>query len=127
MKNPLSSIIPSNFNNLLGLAQRLIRSKNPAGRAAMIYSLLGVLMIPLDLLFQISESKLYRKNKSPAQPLIFVCGPPRSGTTLVSQALIKHLPVSYFNNLSSIFPKSPIVANKIFRRFYKENQQGHYI
>lgn len=117
MKNPLSRIIPSNFNNLFGLAKRLIQSKNAAGRAAMLYSFLGIIMIPLDWFFQFLEKRLYQKASKPNLPLIFVCGPPRSGTTLVSQVLIKHLPVAYFNNLTSVFPKSPIIANKIFGRF----------
>jgi len=121
LKSLFKRIVPSNFNNLFGLAKRLIQSKSTAGRAAMLYSILGILMIPLDWCFQFSERKLYKKSSEPKLPLIFVCGPPRSGTTLVSQVLIKHLPVSYFNNLTSIFPKSPIVANKIFGRFTKKN------
>ena len=117
MKNPLHHIIPSNFNNLFGLAKRLLQSKNSAGRAAMFYSFLGITMIPLDWCFQFFEKRLYKKASKPKLPLIFVCGPPRSGTTLVSQVLIKHLPVAYFNNLTSVFPKSPLIANSIFGRF----------
>lgn len=123
MKNPLHHIVPSNFNNLFGLAKRLIQAKNSAGKAAMLYSFAGLVMIPLDWLFQFSERKLYRKSSTPKLPLIFVCGPPRSGTTLVSQVLIKFLPVHYFNNLTSIFPKSPITANKFFGRFIKRSNK----
>lgn len=83
----------------------------------MWYSILGVLMIPLDGFFGLFEKKLYRKSLKPELPLLFVCGPPRSGTTLVAQVLIRSLPVYYFNNLTSIFPRSPIIANKIFGRF----------
>ncbi len=74
-------------------------------------------MIPLDGIFNIFEKRLYQKDSKPILPQIFVCGPPRSGTTLVAQTLIKYLPVYYFNNLTSIFPNSPIIANKVFRRF----------
>ncbi|WP_149277691.1 sulfotransferase [Pareuzebyella sediminis] len=126
MKNTISKIIPSNFTNLFGLAKKLLFSKNPAGRAAMLYSLLGILMIPLDWIFQFFEKRLYRKANEPEYPLILVCGPPRSGTTLVAQVLIKHLPVYYFNNLTSIFPNSPIVANKIFGRFLKKGNKDVY-
>ncbi|MEX0290843.1 MAG: sulfotransferase [Flavobacteriaceae bacterium] len=113
MKKTLHKIIPSNFNNLLGLAGKLLVAKNAAGRAAMWYSLLGLLLIPLDAILGYFERKLYLKDK-PKHPLILVCGPPRSGTTLVAQVLMKHLPVYYFNNLTSIFPNAPITANKLF-------------
>ena len=116
-------IIPSNFYNLFGLAKRLIQSKNSAGRAAMFYSFLGIIMIPLDWCFQFFEKQLYQKASKPKLPLIFVCGPPRSGTTLVAQVLIKHLPVYYFNNLTSIFPNSPVISNKVFRRFLKKGTE----
>jgi len=124
MKNLFSKIIPSNFTNLFGLAKKLVRSKNPAGRAAMFYSLLGLLMIPVDLVLQLFEKKLYRKGYEPQLPLIFVCGPPRGGTTIVAQVLIKHLPVYYFNNLTSIFPNSPIISNKIAKRFLKKDNHS---
>lgn len=124
MKNLFSKIIPSNFTNLIELAKKLVRSKNPAGRAAMLYSFLGLLMIPVDLILQLFEKKLYLKSSDPILPLIFVCGPPRSGTTLVAQVLIKFLPVYYFNNLTSIFPNSPIISNKIAKRFLKNGNQS---
>lgn len=122
MKNTLHKIIPSNFNNILGLARKLIVAKNPAGRAAMLYSVLGLLMIPLDAIFGYFERKLYTGSK-PKLPLLFVCGPPRSGTTLVAQVLMKHLPVYYFNNLTSIFPNSPILSNKVFGRFLSKGSK----
>jgi len=124
MGGQLSRIIPENFTNLIGLARKLVRSKNPAGRAAMWYSFLGLLMIPLDWVFKHFEQKLYKKSSKSELPLIFVCGPPRSGTTVVSQVLIKHLPVYYFNNLTSIFPNSPIISNKIFGRFFNKSNQN---
>ena len=119
MKNPIRKIIPFKFKSLLGLARRLFAAKNPAGRAAMLFSLLGVLMIPLDVLFGYFEKKRYKKQDKPKLPLLFVCGPPRSGTTLVAQVLIKSLPVYYFNNLTSIFPRSPILSNMLFGRFIR--------
>lgn len=126
MKNPIPKIIPANFTNLFGLAKKLILSKNPAGRAAMLYSFIGLLMIPMDWFFQFFEKGLYRKSSKPKKPLIFVCGPPRSGTTLVAQVLINYLPVYYFNNLTSIFPESPLTANKIFGRFLKKGNKDVY-
>ncbi len=126
MKNPIPKIIPSNFTNLFGLTKKLILSKNSAGRAAMLYSFIGLLLIPMDWFFQFFEKKLYQKSSKSKKPLLFVCGPPRSGTTLVAQVLINHLPVYYFNNLTSIFPESPLTANKIFGRFLKRGNKDVY-
>lgn len=123
MKGLVSNIIPSNFNNLIGLARKLIVAKNPAGKAAMLYSLLGLLMTPLDWAFKVFEKKLYKQASKPVLPQIFVCGPPRSGTTVVAQVLIKYLPVYYFNNLTSVFPNSPIVSNKVFKRLIKKGNR----
>ncbi len=105
------------------MALKLILSKNPAGRAAMLYSILGLLMIPVDWIFQIFEKKLYAKAVKPKLPQIFICGPPRSGTTLMAQVLIKYLPVYYFNNLTSIFPNSPIISHKVFKRFINKSNR----
>lgn len=57
------------------------------------------------------ETARYRKGGDLDLPIIIVVGPPRSGTTVIFQALVKALPVSYFNNLTSIFPRSPITVN----------------
>ena len=80
----------------------------------MIYAGLGVLCTPLDIFFQIFEKKHNKTAIAPKKPQIFVCGAPRAGTTLTAQVLIRHLPVFYFNNLTSIFPRSPITASKLF-------------
>ena len=45
----------------------------------------------------------------------------RSGTTLAEQVLINNLPVAYINNLTSIFPRSPLIANKLFDRYLWKN------
>ncbi len=89
----------------------------------MIYASLGIFFTPLDLLLQYFEKKKYQKAPDSTLPQIFVCGPPRSGTTLVTQVLIRHLPVYYFNNLTSIFPRSPITALKLFKPFVKNSNQ----
>ena len=43
---------------------------------------------------------------------LLVVGLPRSGTTLVSQLLAQHLDVSYFPNISAMFPDAPIWATQ---------------
>ena len=110
----LHKFVPANFNNVFSLAYRLIFQGDSAGRMAMVYSAAGLALTPLDLFLQIFEKRLYRAAGQPQQPQIFVCGAPRSGTTVTAQALIKYLPVHYFNNLTSLFPRSPIMAGKLF-------------
>ena len=78
-------------------------------------ALLGLAAAPLDRVLQFAEARRYRKAPAPRLPLLFICGAPRSGTTLVEQVLIQHLPVAFINNLTAIFPRAPLTANRLFR------------
>ena len=111
----LHRFIPSHFHDPVGLARRLLRTGDPAAAFAMQEALLGLMAAPLDLLLYIAERQRYRKAKPPRLPILFICGAPRTGTTLVEQVLIDQLPVSYLNNLSAVFPRAPLTANRIFR------------
>lgn len=122
LRKSVHKFIPSNFHDPFGLAKRLIRSKDPAALFAMKSSLSGLLLTPLDLILEFHEKKLYKQAPKTDFPLIIVVGAPRSGTTLVAQVLIKHLPVCYFNNLTSLFPRSPITANILFKSFVREKE-----
>jgi Sulfotransferase family len=99
----------------VGLARRLLRTGDPAALFAMQSALLGVAAAPLDWLLQFAEARRYRNAPAPRLPLIFICGAPRSGTTLVEQVLIQQLPVAFINNLTAIFPRAPLTANRLFR------------
>jgi hypothetical protein len=111
----LHRFIPSHFHDPVGLTRRLLRSGDPAAHFAMRTALLGVLAIPFDLVLQVAEQRRYRKAPAPRLPLLFICGAPRTGTTLVEQVLIDHLPVAYINNLTAVFPRAPLTANRLFR------------
>ena len=74
----------------------------------------GLLLIPVDYLLGPWERRIYATASKPNKPLIIVVGPPRSGTTLVAQYLINRFSVGYLNNLTSLFPRSPIAANRLF-------------
>jgi len=111
--------VPQQFHDPFGLLNRLIRSKDRAAWFAVATSLLGLLLTPLDIVFQVREQKLYQRAAKSSHPLIFVCGAPRTGTTLVTQVLVNHLPVRYLNNLTAVFPRSPIIANQLFGRLVK--------
>ncbi len=115
MSNPVRTFlhryIPANFHDPVGLFIRLVRSGDQAARFAMVTAALGILCSPLDLLWQRQERARYRNATHARQPLIFVCGAPRTGTTLTTQVLIHHLPVTYINNITSIFSRAPITAS----------------
>jgi len=111
----LHRFIPSHFHDPFGLARRLLSTGDPAAIFAMQEALLGLVAAPLDLLLSIGERERYRKAPAPQLPLIFICGAPRTGTTLVEQVLIDHLPVAYLNNLTAVFSRAPLTANRIFR------------
>ncbi len=115
----INNYLPSNLKNVLGLAWRLIFKGKPAGRAAMVYSAIGLVLVPIDIFLSIFERRLYRNSKGNKHAQIFVCGPPRSGTTVVAQCLMKYLPVFYLSNLTSLFPRSPIMANKLLGWVFK--------
>lgn len=107
-------LIPRNFQDPIGLVSRLIRSRDPAAIFAILSTGLSALVAPLDGVLALSERRLYEHGASPRLPIVIVTGAPRSGTTVVSQVLRSQLPVGYFNNLTAIFPRAPIVANRLF-------------
>jgi hypothetical protein len=103
--------VPPHFHNPFALAVRLILSRERAAWFNMAAVFLGLIFTPIDLLLHFVEKRWYKRTAKPKLPLIFVCGAPRSGTTLVAQVIIKHLPVTYISNLTAVFPRSPILAN----------------
>jgi hypothetical protein len=107
------ALVPPNFRDPAGLTLRLLRSRDPAAYFALGTTLLAALAAPFDRLLELRERRLYERARAPRRPVVFVTGAPRSGTTLVAQALGRHLPVAYFNNLTALFPRSPIVANQL--------------
>jgi hypothetical protein len=124
IKSWFHTYVPANFTNVGKLVVNLIQSKNRAAIMAMLYALMGLVLTPLDWCLQVFEKKLYEEAPKSRLPQIFVCGAPRSGTTLVAQVLIKHLPVYYFNNLTSIFPRSPIISQKLFGFLAKNDNKA---
>ena len=126
LRTRLHLFLPEQFRDPFGLFIRLVKSRDSAAWFAMSSALMGVLATPLDLLLENAEKKLYETAPEPKHPIILVCGPPRSGTTLVEQVLINNLPVAYINNLTSIFPHSPIKANQIFGQFMRRNRSFSY-
>jgi hypothetical protein len=104
----------TNFHDPIGLLRRMIRSRDPAARSALLRAAATVLVTPLDLALVPRERRRLRTAPRSASPLLFIVGAPRSGTTLAYQLLARFLPVSYFTNLTELFPRAPISASRLF-------------
>lgn len=107
-----------NFRDPWGLLVRMVRSNDPAARAALSRIALAAVATPLDRTLQPLEERLIANSSRSNSTLILIVGAPRSGTTLIYQVLASHLPVAYFTNLSSLFPRSPITASRLFKRVF---------
>ena len=103
----------------------MLKSGNRAAYFTLIREGMGVALRPLDWLFSFSEKRRLQRCKKSDLPLILILGGSRSGTTLLYQTLAQYLPVSYFNNLSVSFGKSPITAGKRFNWLLRR-QKGNF-
>jgi hypothetical protein len=114
------NLLPPNFQDAGGLFLRLMRTRNRAAYFAVTHTGLAIVAAPLDKLLAGAERRLYARAEPPKKPIVFVGGAPRSGTTILDQVLIGSLPVSYINNLTAVFPRAPILANRLFGRLLRK-------
>lgn len=115
----MPTLIPRTFEDPVGLARRLLQSRDRDAYFAMGLAATAIVTAPLDLLLARAERRRYARASEPRQPIILVAGAPRSGTTVVSQVLLQHLPVAYLSNLTDLFPRAPITARRLFGRFVR--------
>lgn len=115
----LRRLVPPNFKDPVGLARRILSSHDPAAYFAIASTALAIMATPLDMALSRAERRHYERAGAPRHPIILVTGAPRSGTTVLSQVLLHHLPLTYFNNLTAVFPRAPISANRLFGRWLK--------
>ena len=120
MNRILRRYVPSHFRQPWRLAGRLLKTRDPAAIYAMSLAAAGVAVSPLDFCLSLLEPRGNDDPEPSTGPLLFVCGGPRVGTTLVCQTLVRHLPVSHFTNLTSLFPAAPLTATRLFARFLSE-------
>ena len=74
----------------------------------------GAMLTPLDRLLEGLDRKRLAQATAPTLRQLFICGAPRSGTTLVYQTLIRALPVAWFANLVALFPRTPLTATRLW-------------
>jgi Sulfotransferase family len=129
----LSGLLPSNVDDVVGTLSRILRTRDPAAWAEVRRTAMAVLATPIDLVAGHFEQRIYARAPAPELPIIFVCGPGRSGTSVMAQVLIRQLPVTYFSNVVGLFPRSPLIATRImsfaleqrrvsFRSFYGKSR-----
>lgn len=120
MSSLLRRYVPGHFRHPWRLAARLVRTGDPAAIYAMSLAAAGVAVAPLDFCLSFVEPRAGGDVSETTGPLLFICGGPRTGTTLVHQTLARHLPVSHFTNLTSLFPGAPLTATRLFSRLLSD-------
>lgn len=68
------------------------------------------------------ERSLIRNGIASGSPPVFIIGPPRSGTTLVYEALVSGYGFAYISNLAHRFPKTPAAATKLGLRWIRQHE-----
>ena len=120
----------SNFKDPIGLMKRMLFSNNKVAYSVIQRELLSKLLVPADFLMQrLEKRKIATIKEKSKQPIILILGGSRSGTTLLYQTLVQYLPVSYLNNLTASFQRSPISAFKLFKNIIskpKEKYTNYY-
>ncbi len=104
----------NNFQDPIGLARRMLCSRNQTAWWALAREVLRCGALPLDLLLARGDRRLLKQQRELTAPLILVVGPPRSGTTLLHQVLAATLDVCWFPNVSEVFPRAPLTATRWF-------------
>ena len=87
LRRAIHPFVPAGFHDPVGLASRLLRNPDPAARFAIRAAAIAPLAIPVDIVMSLFERRLYRDAAPPTRPILLVCGPARSGTSLASLLL----------------------------------------
>lgn len=116
LRRAIHPFVPSGFHDPVGLARRLLRSRDPAAYFALRAAVIAPALLPFDLLLAPFERGRYKRASPPVRPILVVCGCARSGTTVAAQLLMSRLPVAWLTNLTSVFPRAPLTAEAIFGR-----------
>ena len=90
-------------------------------------------IVEIDILLPTIESRIVQAHKSPDNHLqpIFIIGAPRTGSTILYEALISTYQVSYISNIAALFYRSPALCTWLTknlarnRRFQGKSQFGY--
>lgn len=126
----------NNFADPIGLVRRMLTSGNKAAYNALFYEGLRIGAIPLDFALKFVERRQLSKELSTQHPVVLIAGAPRSGTTLVYQALAAYLDVSCPTNLTAMLPNSSLTTARLqswipinqqpdFSNFYGQTSRLH--
>lgn len=115
----------NNFSDPFGLVRRMLKSRDPAARRALLRAGARILATPVDLALSFLERRLIDEADGVGQtPVLLIVGGPRTGTTLVFQVLSRQLDVASTTNVVDVFPRSPIMASRLFGALGSDNPNG---
>ncbi|PCH99325.1 MAG: hypothetical protein COB85_00030 [Bacteroidetes bacterium] len=83
---------------------------------------LQLLFLPIDLILGFVEKVFLPKMAALDQPIVFVVGIHRTGSTFVSQVLADCFPFALVGNHNTLFPRSKYFIHLLFKRFYKKGK-----
>ena len=105
----------------------MMRSGDRSAYWALGIAGLQLLARPIDRILEGREKALLGTPGENPQPIILIVGAPRSGTTLVHQALTSVFQCSYFTNFDALFPRSTILAARAFKKLSRKRRDlGQY-
>lgn len=105
----------------------MLKSGDPAARRALLRAAARILATPVDVTLSVFEHRLIDRVGGVGEaPIVLIVGGPRAGTTLVFQVLARHLDVSSTTNVIDVFPRSPIVASRLFRALGQQDSVGAF-
>ncbi len=111
-----SPVAYSNFRDPVGVALRMLRKATRESVWPLAQAAATVVAKPFDSLA--ARWERLTTDGASDRPQILIVGSPRSGSTLLSQVLARSLQVSYFPNISALFPSAPIwISRKWLRDF----------
>lgn len=129
VKPALARFVPKHVNDPFGLVKRMLSSNNRAALFTLGLTGFALLLTPLDWVLQRLERRLKPDRDGTAHhgPHIIICGPARSGTTLVYQVLAQTLNVSYVRNFTVLFSRAPILMSRFLTRKSSAAKNNSYV
>lgn len=85
-----------------------LHSKNRAAYLGIAIEALKLFTQPIDKVVS-ARSNLKRHAGKDIPPCVMIVGPPRSGSTIIYQALVRVIPSIYISNLHAIFPRNATI------------------